>query len=116
MQENHLFFNETTDEADASGEGAMFPASAFLGADCTGTREVSLSFASRNGAATDDVVALTHADVTGASVKEVMRQVAAALSSTKGRFQHQSLYLGRNAPSPDGFVKNITGIAITTAA
>tara|TARA_R100000700_G_C3130947_1_gene116223 strand:+ start:265 stop:612 length:348 start_codon:yes stop_codon:yes gene_type:complete len=115
MQENHIFFNKTVGEANATGEGAMYPASAFLGADCSGTRKVALSFKSRGGTAADDVVELTHADVATANIRGVMKQIAAALSNPKGKFQHQSNFVGRNLPNHDGFVRDITVIGITQA-
>ena len=52
--ENFLWFNEGTDAADATGDGQMFKSSSFLGANVTGSAAVTLHFASRNGAATDD--------------------------------------------------------------
>ena len=46
--ENFMFFNEGTDAADATGDGALFTSSQFLGANVTGAAEVTLHFASKS--------------------------------------------------------------------
>jgi hypothetical protein len=111
--ENFLFFNEGTDAANATGDGAMYRSSDFLGADVTGAAEVKLHFKSRNGAATNDHVAITQ---TTSNVKLLMSEVASAMSSPKGGFFVQSDFAGNNAPKVDGFISGVSGIVITTEA
>jgi len=111
--ENFLFFNEGTDAANATGDGQMFKSSSFLGADVTGAGEVTVSFASRNGAATDDIVAITQSST---DVKLLMQELASVLSNPRGGFFVQSDFVGNNAPKVDGFISGVSGIVITTAA
>ena len=56
---NYLYFGEGT--VATTGTGAMFPASAFLGADPISTTTTRLSFKARNGTAVDDDVLVEHA-------------------------------------------------------
>ena len=44
--ENFMFFNEGTDAANATGDGALYKSSDFLGANVTGSAEVTAHFAS----------------------------------------------------------------------
>ena len=111
--ENFLWFNEDTAAADGTGDGQMFKSSSFLGANVTGAAEVTLHFASRNGAATDDSVAVT---MTSSDVKLLMQELTAVLSNPKGGFFVQSDFVGNNAPKPDGFLSGVSGIVITTQA
>ena len=111
--ENFMFFNEGTDAADATGDGALFTSSQFIGANVTGAAEVSLHFASRNGAATDDLVVAT---MSSSDVKKLMQELAAVLSNPKGGLFVQSDFVGNNTPNKDGFLSGISGIVITTQA
>ena len=106
--ENFMFFNEGTDAANATGDGQMFKSSSFLGADVTGAGEVTISFASRNGAATDDIVVATQSS---SDVKLLMQELAAVLSNPKGGFFIQSDYDISN-----NFLSGVSGIVITTQA
>jgi hypothetical protein len=110
--ENFLFFNETTDDANATGEGAMYTSSQFIGANVTGAKEVTLHFESRAGIAQDDVVVVTQ---TTSNVKNLMQELAAVLSNARGGFFLQSDFVGDNAPNNDGFLSGISGIVITSA-
>ena len=107
--ENFMFFNEGTDAADASGDGALFTSSQFLGANVTGSAEVTLHFASRNGAATDDTVAVT---MSSSDVKLLMQELTAVLSNPKGGLFFQTDFLGE----AKNFLSGISGIVITTQA
>ena len=107
--ENFMFFNEGTDAADATGDGQMFKSSSFLGADVTGAGEVTISFASRNGAATDDIVVATQ---TSSDVKLLMQELAAVLSNPKGGLFYQTDFVGEAS----NFLSGISGIVITTQA
>jgi len=107
--ENFMFFNEDSAAvANATGDGQMFKSSSFLGADVTGAAEVTISFASRNGAATDDIVAVTQSST---DVKLLMQELAAVLSNPKGGFFIQSDYDISN-----NFLSGVSGIVITTQA
>jgi len=107
--ENFMFFNEGTDAANATGDGQMFKSSSFLGADVTGTGEVTISFASRNGAATDDLVVATQSS---SDVKLLMQELAAVLSNPKGGLFYQTDFVGE----AKNFLSGISGIVITTQA
>jgi len=107
--ENFMFFNEGTDAANATGDGQMFKSSSFLGADVTGAGEVTISFASRNGAATDDIVVATQ---TSTDVKLLMQELAAVLSNPKGGLFYQTDFVGEAS----NFLSGISGIVITTQA
>jgi hypothetical protein len=117
--EKFLYFNEDVNAVDSSGDGAMYTASSFLGADTTGGGEVTLSFASRNGAATDDVVAITQ---TTSDIKALMQQLSSVLTRQKSGFFTQSdnvLTDGINGATGDAgesFITGVSGIVITTQA
>ena len=116
--EKFLYFNEDVDQVDSTGDGAMYTASSFLGADTTGDGVVTISFASRNGAATDDTVAITQ---TTSDVKTLMQQLSSVLSRQKSGFFTQSDNVvsdGVNGGGDAGesFITGVSGIAITTAS
>ena len=108
--ENFLFFNDQTAAADASGEGAIYKSSNFLGADVTGAGAVTLYFAARNHDATnpDDEVVITHSP---ADSKLFMQELAAVLSNPKGGLFYQSKFVGE----AKGFASNVTNVAVTSA-
>jgi hypothetical protein len=107
--ENFLFFNDATDAADASGEGALHKSSNFIGANVTGSGEVTLHFKSRNGAATDDTVAITQ---TSSDVKLLMQELTAVLSNPKGGIFYQSKFVGE----AKNFLNGISDVVVVTAA
>lgn len=117
--EKFLYFNEDVNSVDSTGDGAMYTASSFLGADVTAAAEVTLSFASRNGAATDDTVAITQST---SDVKTLMQQLSSVLARKKSGFFTQSdnvLTDGLNGATGDAgesFITGVSGIVITTAA
>jgi len=107
--ENFLWFNEGTDAADATGDGQMFKSSSFIGANVTGSAEVTLHFASRNGAATDDTVAIT---MGSSDVKLLMQELTAVLSNPKGGIFYQTDYVGEAT----NFLSGTNTLIIATAA
>ena len=122
-RENFLYFNEGTDAANATGDGAMYKSSDFLGADLTADNVVTLSFKSRNGALTDDLVAVTLSS-TGV-VRDYMQALASALTRTTGGMLvcHSDFVGNNNGTSDNGPNKgidhiypNVSGVVITTAA
>ena len=108
-RENFLYFNEGTDAANATGDGAMYKSSDFLGANVTGSAAVTLHFASRNGAATDDTVVVT---MGSSDVKLLMQELTAVLSNPKGGIFYQTDFVGEAS----NFLSGTNTIVIATAA
>lgn len=114
-RENFLFFNEQPDAANSSGDGAMYKSSDFLGADLTADNVITMSFKSRNGALTDDTVAVT-LNSEGV-VRDYMKALASALTRTNGgMLVCHSDFVGNNGSSPDHIYPHVSGIEIITAA
>ena len=107
--ENFLFFNEGTDAANATGDGAFFKSSNFIGANVTGSAAVTLHFKSRNGAATDDTVVVT---MGSSNVKLLMQELAAVLSNPKGGIFFQTDFVGEAT----NFLSGTNTIVIATEA
>jgi hypothetical protein len=106
--ENFLFFNDQTDAANATGEGALYKSSNFRGADVTGAGEVTLYFAARRGDATDDEVVVTQSS---SDVKLLMQELAAVLSNPRGGIFYQTDFVGE----ANNFLSGVSGIVITSA-
>ena len=106
--ENFMFFNEGTDAANATGDGAMYKSSDFLGANVSDANDVQLHFKSRNGAATDDIVECT---MSSSDVKLLMQELTAVLSNPKGGIFFQTDFVGE----AKNFLSGISAITITTA-
>ena len=122
-RENFLFFNEGTDAANATGDGAVYKSSDFLGAVMTDDQDILLSFKSRNGALTDDTVAIVLAST--AIVRDYMKTLASALTRTTGGMLvcHSDFVGNNNGTSDNGPGKgldhiypHVTSATITTAA
>ena len=107
--ENFLWFNEGTDAADATGDGQMFKSSSFLGANVSGSAAVTLHFASRNGAATDDTVIVT---MGSSDVKLLMQELTAVLSNPRGGIFYQTDFVGEAT----NFLSGTNTIVIATAS
>ena len=107
--ENFLFFNEETDAANATGEGALYKSSDFLGANVSDANDVQLHFKSRNGAATDDIEECT---MSSSDVKLLIHELTAVLSNPKGGLFFQTDFVGE----AKNFLSGISGIVITTQA
>ena len=90
--ENFMFFNEGTDAADATGDGALFTSSQFLGANVIAANRFALHFASRNGAATDDTVTITCGGTN--KIKTVFQELTAVLSNPNGGMFFQTDFVG----------------------
>ena len=94
---NYLYFAEGNG-SNATGEGAMYPASAFIGLDPISNTTTRLSFKTRNNTAVDDDVLLTHTTGKHKEVAELIASVLAPSSVTRGKFivvadQDNSVYL-----------------------
>ncbi len=107
--ENFMFFNEGTDAANATGDGALYKSSDFLGANVTGSAAVTLHFASRNGAATDDTVVIT---MGSSDVKLLMQELAAVLSNPRGGIFYQTDFVGEDT----NFLSGTNTLVIATEA
>ena len=66
----YFYFGEAT--VETTGESCMFPLDMFLGMTPGGAAVTQMHFSSRNGAATDDIVSVTH---TGHTTKAFMTEI-----------------------------------------
>jgi len=96
---NYLYFSELDlNSTAATGEGAMFPASSFLGLDPIGSSTTRISFKARNNTAVDDDIVLTHASGKHKEVAELIASVLAPSPVTRTKFivvadEANSIYL-----------------------
>jgi len=121
--ENYLYFNELATAVGATGDGALYKSSSFIGANVTGAAEVTLHFEARNGTAADDTVAVT---MSSSDVLLLMKQLTSVLSNPRGGMFTQSDNVASDGPtyfggSPAGdslesFMTGVSGIVITTVA
>ena len=81
---NYLYFGEGT--VATTGTGAMFPASAFLGADPISATTTRLSFKARNGTAVDDDVLVEHASGKHVEFAELIASVLEPSPVTRTKF------------------------------
>ena len=120
---NYLYFTEADLSSTAqTGEGAMYPASAFLGLDPIGDETTRISFKARNGTfgvsgtSTDDDVLLAHASGNHKEVAELIASILEPSPVTRGKFivvadEVNSVYLD------NGNGAGLTGVVeITTIA
>jgi hypothetical protein len=114
---NYLYFTEADlSSTAATGEGAMYPASSFLGLDPIGDTTTRLSFKARNGTAVDDDVLLAHTTGKHKEVAELIASILAPSPVTRGKFivvadEANSVYLD------NGNGAGLTGtVEVTTIA
>jgi len=81
---NYLYFGEGT--VATTGTGAMYPASAFLGADPISATTTRLSFKARNNTAVDDDVLLTHVSGKHVELASLIASVLEPSPVTRGKF------------------------------
>ena len=87
---NYLYFAEGA--VETTGEAAMYPASAFLGADPISATTTRLSFKARNGTfavdgtSRDDDVLITHASGKHVEVAELIASVLEPSPVTRTKF------------------------------
>jgi len=111
---NYLYFGEGT--VATTGTGAMFPASAFLGADPISATTTRLSFKARNGTAVDDDVLVEHASGKHVEFAELIASLLEPSPVTRTKFivvadEVNSVYLD------NGNGAGITGtVEVTTVA
>ena len=112
---NYLYFTEADlSSTAATGEGAMYPASSFLGLDPIGDTTTRLSFKARNGTAADDVVTVTH---TGTTPKVFMTEIVKWMKANQRNpfiIVHDGESGGSIGNLPNG--KKITSVAVATVA
>ena len=78
----YLYFGEAT--VATTGEACMFSVDRFLGMTPASAATTTIHFNSRNGAATDDLVAVTH---TGHTTKAFMTEIVKFMQNNqKNRF------------------------------
>tara|TARA_R110001606_G_scaffold133564_1_gene269519 strand:- start:735 stop:1076 length:342 start_codon:yes stop_codon:yes gene_type:complete len=82
---NYLYFAEGA-TIDATGEAAMYPASAFTGLDAISATTTRVSFKARNGSLVDDDVLLEHASGKHKETAELIASLLEPSSVTSGKF------------------------------
>ena len=105
--ERYFYFGE--DDVATTGESCMFAASSFLGMTPAGAASTTMHFNSRNGAATDDVVTVTH---TGTVPKVFMTAMAGFMRANQ-RNPFLIVHDGESGSTISGL---ITSVAVATAA
>ena len=81
---NYLYFAEGV--VDSTGEGAMYPASSFLGLDAVSATTTRLSFKARGCTLVDDDVLVAHASGKHREVAQLIGSVLAPSSVTTSKF------------------------------
>ena len=81
---NYLYFAEGA--VDSTGEGAMYPASSFLGLDAISATTTRISFKARGCTLVDDDVLVAHASGKHREVAELIGSVLAPSSVTTSKF------------------------------
>ena len=81
---NYLYFAEGA--VDSTGEGAMYPASSFLGLDAVSATTTRISFKARGCTLVDDDVLVAHASGKHREVAELIGSVLAPSSVTTSKF------------------------------
>jgi hypothetical protein len=108
--ERYFYFGE--DDVSTTGESCMFPLSSFLGMTPASSASTTMHFNSRNGAATDDIVTVTH---TGTTPK-VFMTVMVGLMKANPRNPFLIVWDGESGAGegnlPNG--KKITSVAVAT--
>ena len=103
----YLYFGEAT--VETTGEACMFAVDTFLGMTPGGAAITTMHFNSRNGAATDDVVAVTH---TGTTTKAFMTEMVLAMQAN----QKNPFLIVADKTNPTALTSMIKSVAVTTEA
>ena len=110
--ERYFYFGEN--DVSTTGEACMFGLSTFLGMTPASSSTTTMHFNSRNGAATDDDVVVTH---TGTTPKVFMTEVVKWMKADQ-RNPFIIVHDGESGSSignlPNG--KKITSVAVATVA
>ena len=103
----YLYFGEAT--VETTGESCMFPIDMFLGMTPGGAAITTMHFKSRNGAATDDGVAVTH---TGHTTKAFMTEMVKFMQNN----QKNPFLIVADRTNPKAITNMIASVAVTTAS
>ena len=104
---NYLYFAEGA--VETTGEACMFSVDRFLGMTPGGAAVTQMHFKSRNGAATDDLVAVTH---TGHTTKAFMTEVVKFMQNN----QKNPFLMVSDRTTPKVITNMIASVAVTTEA
>ena len=103
----YLYFGEPT--VETTGEACMFSVDSFLGMTPGSASVTTMHFKSRNGAATDDVVAITH---TGHTTKAFMTEIVKYMQAN----QKNPFLIIADKTNPTAVTNMIASVAVTTEA
>ena len=103
----YLYFGEAA--VETTGESCMFPIDMFLGMTPGGAAITQMHFKSRNGAATDDLVAVTH---TGHTTKAFMTEIVKFMQNN----QKNPFLIIADKTNPTAVTNMIASVAVTTEA
>ena len=103
----YLYFGEPT--VETTGEACMFAVDTFLGMTPGSASTTTMHFNSRNGAATDDVVTVTH---TGHTTKAFMTEIVKFLQGN----QKNPFLIIADKTNPAAVTNMIASVAVATAA
>ena len=103
----YLYFGEAT--VETTGESCMFPIDMFLGMTPGGAAITQMHFKSRNGAATDDIVSVTH---TGYTTKVFMTEMVKFMQNN----QKNPFLMVADRTNLRGVTNMIASVAVATEA
>ena len=103
----YLYFGEAA--VETTGESCMFPIDMFLGMTPGGAAITQMHFKSRNGAATDDIVSVTH---TGYTTKAFMTEMVKYMQNN----QKNPFLIVADRATPKVLTKMIASVAVATEA
>jgi len=102
----YLYFGEAT--VETTGESCMFPIDMFLGMTPASSASTTIYFKSRNGAATDDGIVVTH---TGYTTKAFMTEIVKFMQNN----QKNPFLIVADRTNPKAITNMIASVAVTTA-
>ena len=103
----YLYFGEST--VETTGEACMFAVDTFLGMTPGSSSTTTMHFKSRNGAATDDVVTITHTNYT---TKAFMTEMVKYMQNN----QKNPFLIVADRATPKVLTKMIASVAVATEA
>jgi hypothetical protein len=103
----YLYFGEAT--VETTGESCMFPIDMFLGMTPASSASTTMHFKSRNGAATDDGIVVTH---TGHTTKAFMTEIVKFMQNN----QKNPFLKVADRTTPKVITNMIASVAVTTEA
>ena len=103
----YLYFGEAT--VATTGEACMFSVDRFLGMTPASAATTTIHFKSRNGAATDDGIVVTH---TGHTTKAFMTEIVKFMQAN----QKNPFLVVADKTNPKAITGMITSVAVATAA